>query len=136
MNIEIPVAAGELVDKITILRVKAARIDDPAKLANIRKELELLDAVARHHLADSPELKDLTAELTQINEQLWDIEEGKRDCERRQDFGPAFIELARSVYIVNDGRARVKRAINELTGSAIVEEKSYKPYLAAEAPGG
>ena len=130
MNIEIPVAAGELVDKITILRVKAARIDDPAKLANIRKELELLDAVARDHLADSPELQGLTAELTQINEQLWDIEEGKRDCERRQDFGPAFIELARSVYIVNDGRARVKRAINELTGSAIVEEKSYKPYLA------
>jgi hypothetical protein len=124
----IPVSAGELVDKITILRVKAERIGDPAKEANVRKELALLEASAREHLPDTPELQALTAELTRINGELWDIEDGKRDCERRQDFGPGFIELARAVYLGNDRRARVKRQINELAGSEIVEEKSHRPY--------
>ena len=126
--ITIPVSAGELVDKITILRVKAARIGDPAKEANVRRELELLEAVAREHLPDSPELSALVDELTTVNGELWDIEDGKRDCERRQDFGPRFVELARRVYRDNDRRAAVKRRINDLTGSAIVEEKSYRPY--------
>jgi len=126
--ITIPVAAGELVDKITILRVKAERIGDPAKEANVRRELELLEAVAARELPDSPELQAQVAELTAVNGALWDIEDGKRDCERRQDFGPRFVELARKVYIENDRRAAEKRRINELTGSAIVEEKSYKPY--------
>jgi hypothetical protein len=72
----------------------------------------------------------LIAQLTEINAALWDIEDGKRDCERRQDFGPKFIELARRVYIDNDRRSAVKRQINTLVGSEIVEEKSYKPYLA------
>jgi hypothetical protein len=124
----IPVSAGELVDKITILRVKAERIGDPAKAANVRRELELLEASAREHLPDTPELQAQVAELTEVNGRLWDIEEGKRDCERRQDFGPGFVELARAVYVENDRRARVKRRINELTGSEIVEEKSYRPY--------
>ena len=129
MSILIPVSAGELVDKITILRVKAQRIGDPAKEANVRKELELLEASAREHLPATAEFQALVAELTEINAQLWDVEEGKRDCERRQDFGPAFVELARAVYVENDRRARVKRQINALTGSDIVEEKSYRPYL-------
>ena len=124
----IPVSAGELVDKITILRVKAERIGDPAKAANVRRELELLEGSAREHLPDTPELRAQVSELTEVNGRLWDIEEGKRDCERRQDFGPGFVELARAVYAENDRRARVKRRINELTGSEIVEEKSYRPY--------
>jgi len=130
MPILAPVSAGELVDKITILRVKVTRIDDAAKAANVRAELALLEATADQALEGSPELDRLTAELTQINAALWDVEDGKRDHERRQDFGPSFVTLARQVYIDNDRRAAVKRAINVLVGSEIVEEKSYKPYLA------
>jgi hypothetical protein len=129
MPILAPVSAGELIDKITILRVKAERIGDPAKEANVRAELALLEATAAQELPASDALDRLTAELTAINAALWDIEDGKRDCERRQDFGPAFVQLARRVYIDNDRRAAVKRAINLLVGSEIVEEKSYKPYL-------
>lgn len=130
MPILAPVSAGELIDKITILRVKAARIGDPVKTANVQAELALLEETAARELPASPELDRLTAELTEINAALWDIEDGKRDCERRQDFGPAFVALARRVYIDNDRRAAVKRQINVLVGSEIVEEKSYKPYLA------
>jgi hypothetical protein len=130
MPILAPVSAGELIDKITILRVKATRIGDPAKEANVRAELAQLEDIAARELALSPELDDLTSQLTEINAALWDIEDGKRDCERRQDFGPNFVALARRVYIDNDRRAAVKRQINTLVGSEIVEEKSYKPYLA------
>jgi hypothetical protein len=129
MPILAPVSAGELIDKITILRVKAERIGDPAKEANVRAELALLEATAARELPASDELERLTAELTAINAALWDIEDDKRDCERRQDFGPAFVQLARRVYIDNDRRAAVKREINLLVGSEIVEEKSHKPYL-------
>ena len=129
MSILVPVSAGELVDKITILRVKAARIGDPAKEANVRRELALLEVEAAQHLPDSPQLQALTEELTGVNAALWDVEDGKRDCERRQDFGPDFVALARKVYIENDRRAALKRQINDLTGSEIVEEKSYSPYL-------
>ena len=129
MPILAPVSAGELIDKITILRVKAERIGDPAKEANVRAELALLEATAARALPASEDLDRLTAELTAINAALWDIEDGKRDCERRQDFGPAFVQLARRVYIDNDRRAAVKREINLLVGSEIVEEKSYQPYL-------
>ncbi len=130
MAIMAPISAGELLDKITILRVKAERIGDPAKEANVRKELEMLEAIAAEALADEPALAGLTAELQAVNAALWDIEDGKRDCERRQDFGPRFVSLARSVYIENDRRAAIKRSINVAAGSEIVEEKSYKPYLA------
>jgi hypothetical protein len=130
MPILAPVSAGELIDKITILRVKAMRIGDPGKEANVLVELALLEETAAHALPHSPELEDLVTQLTEINAALWDIEDGKRDCERRQDFGPKFVELARRVYIDNDRRAAVKRAINLLVGSDIVEEKSYQPYLA------
>jgi len=128
MSILAPISAGELVDKITILRVKAERIGDPAKEANVRKELALLEATAREALPASAEIDRLTAELTEVNAALWDIEDGKRACERRQDFGPEFVQLARRVYIDNDRRAAIKRAINAAAGSEIVEEKSYKPY--------
>jgi len=127
MAILAPVSAGELVDKITILRVKAERID-ASKVDNVRKELALLEAVAARELPASDALEALSAELTAINAALWDIEDGKRDCERRGDFGPQFVALARSVYIENDRRAAVKRAINLAVGSEIVEEKSYQPY--------
>jgi len=128
MSILAPISAGELVDKITILRVKAERIGDPAKEANVRKELALLESIAANALTPSAELDALTVELTAINAALWDIEDGKRACERSQTFGPEFVELARRVYMDNDKRAAVKRQINALTGSDIVEEKSYKPY--------
>ncbi|MGE5502006.1 MAG: DUF6165 family protein [Ignavibacteriales bacterium] len=128
MSIMAPISAGELVDKITILRVKAARIGDPAKEANVRKELAMLEAIAAQALPASPEIERLTGELAEVNAALWDIEDGKRDCERRQDFGDRFVALARSVYIENDRRAAIKRAINEAAGSDIVEEKSYRPY--------
>jgi hypothetical protein len=130
MPILAPVSAGELIDKITILRVKAKRINDPAKEVNVQAELALLEATAARELRASPELERLTDALTEINAALWDVEDGKRDCERRQDFGLDFVALARRVYIDNDRRADVKRQINLLVGSEIVEEKSYKPYLA------
>jgi hypothetical protein len=130
MPILAPISAGELIDKITILRVKAQRIGDPAKEANVRKELALLEATALSHIPPSADLERLTAELMAVNAALWDVEDGKRDCERRQDFGPDFVALARRVYIENDQRAAIKRAINAAAGSDIVEEKSYKPYLA------
>jgi len=127
MAIMIPVSAGELIDKLTILRVKAARIDAD-KLVNVQKELALLEAVAARELAATPGLDALAAELEAVNAALWDVEEGKRDCERRQDFGPAFVALARRVYRENDLRAAIKRRINAAAGSDLIEEKSYKAY--------
>ena len=121
-----PISAGELIDKITILRIKAQRIA-AEKRVNVRHELDLLEALAARELA-GVDLDALTTELTAINAALWDIEDGKRDCERRGDFGPDFVALARSVYIENDRRAAVKRRINDAAGSDIVEEKSYAPY--------
>lgn len=128
MSILAPISAGELVDKITILRVKAERIGDPAKEANVRKELAMLEALAARELPATAQMERLTEELAAVNGALWDIEDGKRDCERRQDFGEAFVRLARLVYVENDRRAAIKRAINEAVGSEIVEEKSYKAY--------
>ena len=128
MSIMAPISAGELVDKITILRNKARRIGDPAKEANVRKELAMLESIAEGALPKTPQIERLVAELAKVNAALWDIEDGKRDCERRGDFGDRFVQLARSVYVENDRRAAIKRAINEAAGSDIVEEKSYKPY--------
>jgi hypothetical protein len=128
MAIMTPISAGELIDKLTILRVKAERIGAD-KRPNVLHELSLLEAVAKAEVPASERIETLTAELTAINAALWDIEDGKRDCERRGDFGDGFIALARAVYKENDRRAAVKRAINEAAGSDIVEEKSYAPYL-------
>jgi hypothetical protein len=125
--IEVPVSWGEVIDKITILEIKAARMADPDKVANVRKELDLLEgrltAAAR-----APEVAAVRAGLLGVNGELWDIEDEIRDCERAGDFGPRFIELARAVYRTNDRRADLKRDINRLLASGIVEEKSYKPY--------
>ena len=120
-----PVSAGELIDKITILEIKRERITDEAKRGNVGRELDLLVAERRRSLPSSPELDALTAELKTVNERLWDIEDDIRRCEAAAEFGDRFVELARSVYKSNDERSALKRRINDLLGSAIVEEKSY-----------
>jgi tetratricopeptide (TPR) repeat protein len=126
--IAVPIAPAELIDKITILEIKAERISDAAKLANVRAELAALVAVRDRSVRASPALAERTAELKKTNETIWEIEDAIRDCERRQEFGPDFIELARSVYRTNDRRAAIKRQINELLGSRFLEEKSYTAY--------
>jgi hypothetical protein len=124
MLIRIPVAVGELFDKITILRIKAARLSDAGQLANVGRELAELEAVAAE-APRSAELDALVGRLQAINDALWDVEDGKRAHEREGRFDADFIELARRVYKENDQRAAVKREINRVTGSALVEEKSH-----------
>jgi hypothetical protein len=124
----VEIAPGELIDKITILEIKSERIADAGKLKNVRVELDVLAAARDAAMAASAELAELTAQLKQVNQALWEIEDAIRDCERGQDFGPKFIELARSVYHSNDRRAALKRQINELLGSKLIEEKSYAAY--------
>jgi Family of unknown function (DUF6165) len=136
-SVTIEVAPGELIDKITILKIKAERISDPEKLRNVRAELETLRAARVRMIAGSEELETLTAKLQSVNEALWEIEDKIRTCERNGDFGPKFIELARSVYKSNDRRAAIKRQINLLLGSGLIEEKSYsaaEPATARERP--
>ena len=124
----VEISAGELIDKITILEIKADRLADPAKLANVRSELEIMVAARDAALTPSFELGELTAGLKAVNERLWQIEDDIRDCERAKEFEVPFVELARAVYTNNDERAVLKRRINDLLGSRIVEEKSYAPY--------
>jgi hypothetical protein len=121
-------APGELVDKITILQIKQARIKQPDKLRNVETELAALEAARAASIASSDQLNSLTAELKAVNEALWTIEDDIRKCESASDFGAHFIELARSIYRQNDKRSTLKRQINELLGSNIIEEKSYAPY--------
>jgi tetratricopeptide (TPR) repeat protein len=120
-----PCSLGELVDKITILRIKVQRIREPQKLANVHCELQLLERLACEDGARGTSLDVLTNQLAHVNARLWTIEEALRACEREGDFGPRFVALARSVYCENDTRAAIKRAINTLARSALVEEKSY-----------
>ncbi|WP_345793221.1 DUF6165 family protein [Thauera sp. JM12B12] len=124
----IEVGAGEVIDKITILKIKAERMTDPAKLKNVNHELAVLSAACAQNLAATPELARLETELQSVNEALWVIEDDIRACEAARDFGPKFIELARSVYIQNDKRAAIKKQINAHCGSSIVEEKSYTEF--------
>jgi hypothetical protein len=124
-DILVPVAPGELIDKITILRLKSARMSDPGKLANVRHELRLLEDLAGRAIPQAAGIGALEAELQAINAALWDIEDDIRAADARGDFGEAFMALAQAVYRTNDRRAEVKRAINLALGSAIVEEKSY-----------
>lgn len=126
--IMVEIAPGELLDKITILELKLERIADEAKLANVRIEHQTLSDTRAQSLPASDELDALVADLKAVNGRLWEIEDDIRDCERNKDFGQTFIELARAVYINNDERAQLKRAINELLGSRLVEEKSYAAY--------
>jgi hypothetical protein len=126
-DILVPISPGELLDKITILRIKVARIQDAAKLANVRLELSLLEQTWGQ--AGAPE--GVAAEehaLQAVNERLWDIEDRIRDKEAKQTFDRDFIELARAVYVCNDERAAAKKRINLRLGSRLVEEKSYKQY--------
>ncbi len=127
-EISVPVSPGELLDKITILRIKSSRIGDAGKLANVRIELKLLEEIwsaCAHAKADIA--ADVNA-LLQVNERLWVIEDDIRDKERAQAFDSEFIRLARAVYFENDERAAIKRRINAKLGSSIVEEKSYAEY--------
>jgi hypothetical protein len=127
-DILVPVSPGELLDKITILRIKSARMTDAVKLANVRHELAALEATWRDSGAATTEVAADEAALLRVNEALWDIEDEIRDCEHAGDFGGRFIELARAVYVTNDERAAIKKRVNTALGSKIVEEKSYKPY--------
>jgi tetratricopeptide (TPR) repeat protein len=126
--VRIEITPGELLDKITILEIKNERITDPAKLPNVRAALSSLTGARDRALPRSEQLAQLTAELKAANETLWQAEDDLRECERQHDFGPRFIELARSVYHTNDRRSAIKRQINELLGSAIIEEESYAAY--------
>ena len=123
-----PVSFGELLDKIAILQIKSERMSDPAKVANVRKELDALSATWLEHPAAQHQIPELRADLKAVNERLWQIEDEIRDCERKQEFGEEFVRLARAVYFENDERARIKKAINLALGSAYVEEKSYQEY--------
>jgi hypothetical protein len=126
--IRVPVSAGELIDKITILEVKSERMNDAAKLANVKKELDLLTKTWEESRPESPDIEPQKRELKTINEQLWEIEDDIRLLEAEKDFGDRFVELARAVYVTNDRRAAVKKSINNALGSELTEEKSYADY--------
>lgn len=127
-EIQIPISPGELLDKITILQIKAERISDAVKVANVKTELDMLSQVWQQAVAADAEIIALTAELKSINEALWEIEDDIRDEERNKRFGERFIELARAVYVTNDERANAKKKVNLHLNSSIVEEKSYQDY--------
>jgi len=127
-DILVPVSPGELLDKITILRIKSARIGDAAKLANVRHELVLLEQTWSGAIPADIDLSADERALEDVNARLWDIEDRIRDHEAGRNFDAQFIELARSVYVCNDERAAIKKRINQTLGSALVEEKSYRPY--------
>jgi hypothetical protein len=127
-GILVPISPGELLDKITILRIKSARIEDAAKLGNVRRELALLEQHWRQAVAAPAELAADEAALERVNAALWDIEDRIREHEAQRRFDAGFIELARAVYLRNDERAAIKHRINLKLRSAIVEEKSYQPY--------
>lgn len=127
-NIHVPVSPGEVLDKITILEIKSERIDDPAKLVNVRTELALLRDTWSETITEDDTIRALHARLKEINEALWEIEDDIRDKERAKEFDDRFIELARAVYFTNDKRSEVKKQLNLHLGSVIVEEKSYQDY--------
>ena len=127
-EILVPTSPGELIDKLTILRLKSEKIADAAKLINVRHEMAVLTQTADAAISMSGDLRVLWDRLYEINADLWAIEDDIRTCEAKSDFGPAFIALARAVYVTNDDRAHVKKQINAFLGSMIVEEKSYTEF--------
>jgi Family of unknown function (DUF6165) len=127
-DLHVPVSPGELLDKITILRIKSQRMQDAAKVANVRLELELLQHTWASLGSATLQVAAEERALQAVNELLWDIEDRIRDKEAARSFDQQFIELARAVYQRNDERAAIKRRINIALGSRIVEEKSYQPY--------
>lgn len=136
LRIDAPISVGELIDKITILEIKGERIGYCNKAVNINKELALLRAIKANAGLDGAALDGFACELRTVNAALWDIEDEIRELGARQDFGARFVELARSVYLNNDRRARIKQRINAAFGSDIVEEKSYKGAGGPTASGG
>jgi hypothetical protein len=128
MTIKVELAYGELLDKMTILQIKSERITDGNKLSNVNKELDLLNDLWKLDKKSSVDIASEFTALKEINEKIWDIEDGIRDKERVKEFDQEFIELARSVYFSNDKRAEIKRAINLKLGSELIEEKSYSDY--------
>jgi len=127
-DILVPLSPGELLDKITILRIKAARMTDATKVQNVRLELSLLENTWRDSGCADFEVAADERALQSVNEKLWVVEDRLREKEAARAFDPEFIELARTVYIANDERAAIKKRVNLQLGSRIVEEKSYKPY--------
>lgn len=128
MVISVPISWGELVDKITILEIKMDRIKDAEKLANINRELQSLRLIFDKGCVEPEKIGQVKAELREVNEKLWMIEDDIRKCEKEKDFSQRFIELARAVYINNDQRAAFKREINTILNSELFEEKSYEDY--------
>lgn len=128
MTIVLEVSPGELIDKMTILEIKLAKMSNARQLANVRREYDLVRRTFSDAVASTPALAGLTEQLKAANAALWQIEDEIREHERRQDFGDRFVNLARSVYRTNDQRAAIKRRINEMLNSALVEEKSYSDY--------
>ena len=129
MKILAEISVGELFDKITILNIKTQKIQDSEKLTNIKNELNFLNNQASNiNVKDQESLNQNINKLQSINEELWDIENYKRECEANKDFGEKFIELSRDVHFKNDIRAQIKKEINLLTDSVIVEEKEYSKY--------
>ena len=120
------ISAGELVDKITILEIKKAKISNKKKLEDVNKELESLNQTFKKFIPNDSVIKNHMDQLRNINSKLWDIEDGKRELEKKQDFSEKFVELARNVYRFNDQRAKIKSEINKTLGSNIKEVKSYK----------
>jgi hypothetical protein len=127
-EILVPISPGELLDKITILRIKSERMSDAMKLANVRHELKLLEQTWSAAVPPTANVRADEQALAAVNTRLWDIEDEIRVLERKQQFDAAFIALARSVYIENDERAAIKKRVNVALGSALIEEKSYQPY--------
>jgi Family of unknown function (DUF6165) len=127
-DIKVPISPGELLDKITILRIKSTRMSDPKKVANVRMELQTLEETWRGSTFEGAGIEAEVNALLGVNERLWVIEDDIRDKERAQAFDAEFIRLARAVYFENDERAAIKRRINLKLGSSIVEEKSYAEY--------
>ena len=120
------ISAGELIDKITILEIKKDKISDKEKLFQVEKELVSLKETLKKSIADQDLILNLKKDLKDINSKLWEIEDGKRNAEKNNDFGEKFVELARNVYKFNDERAKIKLKINNLLGSRIKEVKSYE----------
>ena len=128
MSIKIELSIGELLDKISILQIKAERITDPLKLENISRELDVLMSLWNDSPYSDKNLASEVNELKKINEALWEIEDKIREKERNKLFDSGFIELARAVYITNDKRSKIKSEINEILKSNIKEVKQYVDY--------
>ena len=129
MKILAEISVGELFDKITILNIKLKKINDPEKIKNVKTELDSLKEQSNKiNLTDNETLKKYVQKLQDINEELWDIENNKRECEANKDFGEKFIEISRNVHFKNDIRATIKKEINLLSDSKINEEKEYSKY--------